>query len=746
MGSRFRNEVINLSADPRYNGRSFENQMVPELSGLPGTNPLFNGVSAVRNQMYGNHLGQYLVIQGAETRRFGSALDDEYGKYTYSVKMPCDAVIIKTFDKYKPTVGSGFKLTPITSVLYQNFGTGELDLLHLPNHASYHQCFGFIYNKEKAFSKLSPGAHISEGSVILDSPNKKTMMLPGDEESFTQFGYGLNANVAFISYPGVAEDGLVISKSLQKRLAFTTLERRSVTWGNDEIPLNIFGDENNYKIFPDLGENLHDSGLLIALRKIREDLVMCNMDNKSLQEPVQGFDRTVYAGDKNCRVIDIKIYYSGRRLSEREMEGIYQQPIRYENATLAYTQEIVDKYNALRREANVGKNGPLVDLPMGFGLHSFLSSSHSILGRKGVTADGKKYERPIMTFKQDPIRGWRVEFVIERVVYPNKGFKLTGTHGDKGVIVKVLPDDEMGWDSDGNPIDIYSCGLATFNRMNPSRLYEQYFNAASRDVGIRVREIVTGKRVGEGEGRWYGKSLQVTKNTIHNYPKESIQQALDYLIEFYRIISPKTMYRTMTELYPKDQLVNHLVWVINHGVSIDRETSTPQEIADAVIELEEKFPPTLGPINFVRNGKVVTTVNNVLVGGVYLLLLEKTGEDWSAVASPKTNFLGVISKSTASEKFANPVKLSSTRALGEAEFRLLMACIGPHATVELHDRSANPASHNALTLSVLTADKPTAIWSAIDRNQIKLGNGNPSQFRRHIGFVSGWTVEYKHQP
>lgn len=821
----FRNDVVYFPTEEAHGGKPVRNEMHPELAGLPGTNPLYPNVSAVRNQMYGNHQGQTLVLLNSEIRRFGSGMDDEYGKATYNVKMPCDAHIIKLINRYQSTIGDTFAHSPLTSVLYKDVSSKneQYNLIHLPLFRSYHQSFGFEYQKMPGFYKLGPTANIAAGTVLLDSFNKKVGMLPkshpdAEPEYFYQYGTGVNANIVYISDNGVAEDGFVISESFQKRLTFKTYQSFAIGWDASEIPLNTYGTLENPRIFPDIGEYLKPSGLLMALRKIRPDLTLCELDNYSLMQVQQGFDRTIYAGDGptpsqlqtetvlGSRVIDIRVYYGGRKLTQAEIDGLYKQPIRYEKATQTYYREIVTAVNELRRERS-RTTGRHEDIPMGTELLFQMTDAEAYLPQRGSTNDFlTRSQRPTLTYKKEPIRGWRVEFDIERIVMPNIGFKMTGTSGDKGVIVKILRDDEMGVDADGNCIEVYSCQNATINRMNPARLYGQAINAFSRDVGIEIRRILTGKRVGEGNGRFYGTSLGITPQNIMQFGEAKVNQALELLLLYYKVVSPVTMYKTMKETYPRDRLIHHLVEVVNNGIYIDRESKTPKRIVDTLIEMRALFPLTYGKVTFkrrhrqpdymIRNGKanpvhpnaeidfphgrdgeapkqytgdVLTgpdllnvdqvdfetyvSKEDILVGQEIIFLLEKTGEDNSAIASPKTNAMGIISKihtsgagNTSGEKYSFPIKLSGTRVNGEAEIRLEIATIGPHATFTIYNRNNDPKSHEALCRSLLVANTPSQIWQAVDHDLIKLGNGKPSQFRKHVSFVAGWTVEYKYQP
>ena len=68
-------------------------QMYRELQSIIGMNPFLDCNSASRIQMYGSHLGQKLVIAGLEEPLQTTGMNIEFGKYTFSVDMPANALL-----------------------------------------------------------------------------------------------------------------------------------------------------------------------------------------------------------------------------------------------------------------------------------------------------------------------------------------------------------------------------------------------------------------------------------------------------------------------------------------------------------------------------------------------------------------------------------------------------------------------------------------------------------------------------
>lgn len=67
------------------------------------------------------------------------------------------------------------------------------------------------------------------------------------------------------------------------------------------------------------------------------------------------------------------------------------------------------------------------------------------------------------------------------------GDKLTGRHGNKGIIAKIIPESEMPHDPDGNRPDVLLSPLGIVSRINPGQLYETVAGKAAEKSGKTVK-------------------------------------------------------------------------------------------------------------------------------------------------------------------------------------------------------------------------------------------------------------------
>jgi len=66
------------------------------------------------------------------------------------------------------------------------------------------------------------------------------------------------------------------------------------------------------------------------------------------------------------------------------------------------------------------------------------------------------------------------------------GDKLAGRHGNKGVIAKILPEEEMPYLEDGTPVDIILNPMGVASRMNIGQILETHLGWAAKTLGFRV--------------------------------------------------------------------------------------------------------------------------------------------------------------------------------------------------------------------------------------------------------------------
>ena len=114
----------------------------------------------------------------------------------------------------------------------------------------------------------------------------------------------------------------------------------------------------------------------------------------------------------------------------------------------------------------------------------------------------------------------KVFVAVKRKLQP--GDKMAGRHGNKGVISRIVPVEDMPYLDDGTPVDIVLNPLGVPSRMNVGQILETHLGWAARGLGEKVGEAAQRARLGSGT-----KELRKTLGGI--YSREQFKADVDVL-------------------------------------------------------------------------------------------------------------------------------------------------------------------------------------------------------------------------
>ena len=82
----------------------------------------------------------------------------------------------------------------------------------------------------------------------------------------------------------------------------------------------------------------------------------------------------------------------------------------------------------------------------------------------------------------------KVYLAVKRRLQP--GDKMAGRHGNKGVVSKIVPVEDMPYMTDGTPCDIVLNPLGVPSRMNVGQVLEVHLGWAAKGIGQRIGEML----------------------------------------------------------------------------------------------------------------------------------------------------------------------------------------------------------------------------------------------------------------
>jgi len=101
------------------------------------------------------------------------------------------------------------------------------------------------------------------------------------------------------------------------------------------------------------------------------------------------------------------------------------------------------------------------------------------------------------------------------------GDKMAGRHGNKGVLSRILPEEDMPYLADGTPVDIVLNPLGVPSRMNVGQILETHLGWAGRELAAKIR--------GELEENGRPDPAQLRKTLRDLYPSKELSDFIDGL-------------------------------------------------------------------------------------------------------------------------------------------------------------------------------------------------------------------------
>ncbi len=136
------------------------------------------------------------------------------------------------------------------------------------------------------------------------------------------------------------------------------------------------------------------------------------------------------------------------------------------------------------------------DIPMG---DRQLAEMQKIIGWMDslITEIESQYEEKIARLSRGDelppgvIKTVKVYIAIKRKL--SMGDKMAGRHGNKGVISRILPPEDMPYLETGEPVDMVLNPLGVPSRMNVGQILETHLGRAARDIGMKIADMVGGR-------------------------------------------------------------------------------------------------------------------------------------------------------------------------------------------------------------------------------------------------------------
>lgn len=409
--------------------------------------------SGGRNIMFTSHLSQFVNLTNPQHPRVRTTAEPVVGdNSTGYCKVKNDTVLYKRINKFDDIVDE-----PLMSLVFlYDKVKDEYSVKTIQACENLTEHYGYKYNNDE-INKYKEGDVIPANTVIYKSSSY---------DEYNNYGYGTNIMTLYTTDARTHEDACVISETASKKL-LKSIEAEDVIVGvnMNDVLINLYGELNNHKSFPDIGE--FTNGIICTKRTIFRDQFLSDFTDKALTK-INESDISYYSKGK---VIDIDVYCNNTELEDSP----------YNNQILNYLNSEKKFYKQVKKVCKeIMKSGSKYDRDV-----DYLYKKASL-----YIDDDRKWKLKDNTFNNIVIK-----FTILREVDANIGQKITGRSGNKSVVSTILPDDQMPYyyDDNGNKVTIHLMKniLEIVNRTIGFPLFEMQINYITGKVRSRLSQLKT---------------------------------------------------------------------------------------------------------------------------------------------------------------------------------------------------------------------------------------------------------------
>ncbi|MDH2925019.1 DNA-directed RNA polymerase subunit beta [Nicoletella semolina] len=359
------------------------------------------------------------------------------------------------------------------------------------------------------------GEPVGRGEILADGPST----------DLGELALGQNIRVAFMPWNGYNfEDSMLVSERVVQEDRFTTIHiqelscvARDTKLGAEEITADI----------PNVGESalskLDESGIVYIGAEVKGgDILVGKVTPKGETQltPEEKLLRAIFGEkasdvkDSSLRVpngtsgtiIDVQVFTRDGVEKDKRAKEIEELQLREAKKDLSEELEILEaglftRVRNLLIEGGISES-VLDDIAREKWLEQTLDDEAKQNQLEQLAEQHeelrKEFERKLEIKRNKIIQGddlapgvlkvVKVYLAVKRQIQP--GDKMAGRHGNKGVISKINPVEDMPYDENGQPVEIVLNPLGVPSRMNIGQILETHLGLAARGIGDQINAMI----------------------------------------------------------------------------------------------------------------------------------------------------------------------------------------------------------------------------------------------------------------
>ena len=506
-----------------------------------------------------------------------------------------------------------------------------------------------IYNLQK-FKRSNQNTCINQKPLVRvgDKVNSGDIIADGPSTKLGELGLGKNVTVAFMPWQGYNfEDSILISERCVTDDVFTSvhIEEYEVMARDTKL-----GEEDITRDIPNVNEeslkNLDESGIVYIGAEVKAgDILVGKVTPKgdSASGPEEKLLRSIF-GEKAIDVtdtslkmpsgssgvvVDVRVFNRhGIEKDERsitiersEIDSVQQDKIVEEEIL---ERSIKQSASQILSGSTINKKSKTFEVGEKISADKIESASISEIFKLSINDNKKeealnqlkdqfnkanldiqeRFEDKVLKIRQGDdllpsvMKMVKVFVAIKRRLRP--GDKMSGRHGNKGVVSKIVPIEDMPYLENGQPVDIVLNPLGVPSRMNVGQILETHLGWACKEFGENIKKLI------DENQKKIEKTEKISNFLKSVYGKEVFEQSLDKL--------NKTEFKDLCEN-------------LENGIPISTPVFDGAKEKDVTDMLKLANLPTTGQ-TFLWDGRTGERFDRpVTVGIIYMLKLHHLVED-----------------------------------------------------------------------------------------------------------------------
>ena len=603
-----------------------------------------------RSLMWSTMMEQTILCSNPEVPLLGTGYEPRYGESSSSfVKAKHDMKVLAKINKFSFAPNHHYFL------IVQDLTTGMYDVIERAMATYSTESYGYLNNNDKLDS-YHVDSIIEQNSVI-----KKSNAF---DELNNRMDW-VNLITTYMANELTKEDANIISESAAKRMKAPFVKKGAFIINDNDIPLNMYGDNEVYKIFPNIGEETIN-GILMALRREKNDNALFSQSIDRLQTLMINDDVI----SLNGKVIDINVYCNNKELIATN--PYFKQIKFYDDEKTRFESELVTVV------------APFDKTKCSYQLNKLYDTCIQSL-------DGKQY------LKDKPFSNVMIEFTLIEERNLEEGDKICNRFGGKGIISKVIPDELMPKiiiDGEEKPVDVIFNFGTCFNRENLGQLFESSINNIAQYIVSRINLGV--------------------------YDEDEI---IELLKSFYKIVAPDQEKCIFNFLENSDECVKKMFIdsiISDGGINVSELPMTEVMDLDKIEQLYNVLPFKIYQSKFMvpqkdsmGNTRFIEARRPIIAAPQYIRRLKQYGEEkFSAVSLSSTNVRNENSRNNSKKTHKSIHSKTPVKFFGEMETNDLIHIGAENIVKNLMLYSASP--HGRLLAESLLTDNPYDINIELD--------------------------------